>query len=190
MLAIPLRQDLYHFSFSLSKPWPYHLHLLTDRYSDTYDKPQNLTMKLTTIIMILLIPSSSTLVVSSHLNDLKSTMPRSTGKVSGYCTSCPNISARPAFFAHYRALKRARKDDLSVSLDASLPSSPSYGSRSDNTTNTTTDVASLPSWSPSIDTIVTAIFRALLTVLTLFNVNITWRIHGKSSYLKSPPTHV
>ena len=38
---------------------------------------------------------------------------------------------------------------------------------------------STPPWIPSSETIVTAVFRAFITVLTLFNVNITWRIHGK-----------
>ena len=143
-------------------------------------------MKLTTIIMILLVPSSSTLVVSSPRNSLESTISRRASNISGYCTPCPSIGDRPAFFAHYRALERARKDDLAISPGASLPSPPSYGPRNDNTTDNTTDFAGLPDWSPSIETIVTAIFRALLTVLTLFNVNITWRIHGKSPYLKTP----
>ena len=139
------------------------------------------SMKLAPIIIIVLSTPSSTLGVSFPISGLKSTMSHPAGNISGYCTPCPSISDRPAFFAHYRALKRARKDDLSISPGASLPSPPSYGSPSDNITNNTTDIASQPGWSPSIDTIVTAIFRALLTVLTLFNVNITWRIYGKSS---------
>ena len=143
-------------------------------------------MKLVPLIIIVLISFSATLVVSSPTDGLKSTMCPPGSNVSGYCPPCPNIGARPAFFAHYRALKRARKDELSISPGALLPSPPSYGSPSDNTTYTTTDSASLPGWSPSVETIVTAIFRALLTVLTLFNVNITWRIHGKSPYPKIP----
>lgn len=136
-------------------------------------------MKLAPFIMMVLIPPSFTLVVSSPTNGFKSTMSRPARDISGYCTPCPSIVDRPAFVAHYRALKRVRKDELSISPGASLPSLPSYGSPSDNTTNNTTNIASQPGWSPSIDNIVTAIFRALLTVLTLFNVNITWRIHGK-----------
>ena len=136
--------------------------------------------------MIALTSSSSTLVVSSPTNGLKSTTSRPAANVSGYCPPCPNIGARPAFFVHYRALKRARKDDLSISPGASLPFPPSYGSPSDNTTNDTTGIASLPGRSPSIETVATAIYRAVLTVLTLFNVNFTWRIHGKSPYSKIP----
>ena len=136
------------------------------------------TMKLALSIMITLSTLSPTFGVASPTDGLT---PRPAGNISGCCTPCPSIGDRPAFFAHYRALKRARKDDLSISPGASLPSPPSYGSHKDNTTKNTTDIGSSPGWSPSIETIVTAIFRALLTVLTLFNVNITWRIHGKSS---------
>ena len=142
-------------------------------------------MKLAPFIMIVLSTPSSTSGAAWPTDSLKSTMSRPAGDISGYCTPCPSISDHSAVFAHYRALKRARKDDLSISPGASLPSPPSYSSPSENTTNNTTDIASLPGWSPSIDTIVTAIFRAILTVLTLFNVNITWRIHGKSPYLKT-----
>ena len=143
-------------------------------------------MKLAPFIMTVLIPPSSTLVVSSPINGLKSTTSRPTGNISGYCTPCPSMGDRPAFFEHYRALIRARKEDLSISPNALLPSPPTYSPRSDNATNNTTDIANLPWSSPSTETIVTAIFRALLTILTLFNVNITWRIHGKSS---NPRTH-
>ena len=143
-------------------------------------------MKLAPFIMIVLIPPSFTILVSFPTNGLKSTMSRPAGNISCYCTPCPSISDRPAFFEKYRALKRAHKDDHSISPGALLPSPPSYGPRSDNTINNTADIASLPGWSPSIESIVTAIFRALLTILTLFNVNFTWRIHGKSSHPKTP----
>ena len=137
-------------------------------------------MKLVPFIMIVLIPPVLTMVVSFPINGSKSIMSRPASNFSAYCTPCPSISDRPAFFAKYRALKQAHKDDLSISPDSSIPSPPSYGPRSDNTTNNTADIANLPWSSPSTETIVTAIFRALLTILTLFNVNVTWRIHGKS----------
>ncbi len=143
-------------------------------------------MKLAPVIIIVLITPSSTLVASSPNNGLKSTTSRPAGNIPGSCTPCPSIGDRPAFFEHYRAHKRARKDNVSISPGALLPSPPSYGPRMDNTTNHTTDIANLPWSSPSIETIVTAIFRALITILTLFNVNITWRIHGKSSYPRTP----
>ncbi|KAK0507344.1 hypothetical protein JMJ35_010382 [Cladonia borealis] len=143
-------------------------------------------MKLAPFIIIVLIPPSFTRMIPSPINGLKSTMSRPAGTISGYCTPCPSIGDRPAFFEKYRALKRAHKDDLSISPGSSLPSPPSYGPRSDNTTNNTADIANLPWSSPSTESIVTAIFRALLTILTLFNVNITWRIHGKSSYPRTP----
>ena len=104
-------------------------------------------------------------------------MSRPAANIPGYCTPCPSIGDRPAFLEKYRALKRAHEDDLAISPGSSLPSPPSYGPRSDNATENTADI---PWPSPSTETIVTAIFRVLLTILTLFNVNITWRIHGKS----------
>lgn len=143
-------------------------------------------MKLFPFIIIVLIPPSFTIVVSSSINGLKPTKSHPAGDIPGYCTPCPSISDRPAFFEKYRVLRRARKDDVSISPGSLLPSPPSYGPRSDNTTNNTADSANLPWSSPSIETIITAIFRACLTILTLFNVNITWRIHGKSSHPKAP----
>ena len=34
-------------------------------------------------------------------------------------------------------------------------------------------------WPPSTETILTAIFRAIMAVLSLLNINVTWRIHGE-----------
>jgi hypothetical protein len=42
----------------------------------------------------------------------------------------------------------------------------------------------LPSGSSTSQSLITALFRAVITLLTLFNVNITWRLHGKS---RDPP---
>ena len=137
-------------------------------------------MNVRQLIIFALIAPSSILGASPPTNGLKSTMSRPAGTISGYCTPCPTIGDCPAFFEKYRVIKRARKDDVSISPGALLPSPPSYDPRSNNTTNDTTDIEDLPWSSASTETIVTAIFRALLTILTLFNVNITWRIHGKS----------
>lgn len=57
----------------------------------------------------------------------------------------------------------------------------------ENGTNTSTNTSvpiqqpssKIPFWVPTFEEIITLIFRAVILILTVFNVNITWRIHGQ-----------
>ena len=41
------------------------------------------------------------------------------------------------------------------------------------------DTQSTQGWPQFLDTVLTALFRTIVTVLSLLNVNFTWRIHGQ-----------
>ena len=81
-------------------------------------------------------------------------------------------------------MKRSQIRKISVSPEPAPPPyiKPENSTKPDNSTTTTTMQQPSPritSWIPPLEDIVTPIFRAVLLVLTLFNVNISWRIHGR-----------
>ena len=79
--------------------------------------------------------------------------------------------------------KRSRSGKLSLSPE-SAPPPYIKPNNSTKTTNTTLPIqqssSKIPFWFPTLEAIVTPIFRVVLLIITLFNVNITWRIHGQS----------
>ena len=78
--------------------------------------------------------------------------------------------------------KRSHQGEIAVSPGDPSPSPPTSAlSDQSNQTNVTSSQES-SSWLPSTDTIVTAVFRAVITILSLLNANFTWRIHGKEIY--------
>ena len=81
---------------------------------------------------------------------------------------------RPEHALHMEHLKRSQKDDISI--DPELPTDPSRSSP----TNFLNDTQGLSprSWPPSLETTLTATFRAVVTILSLLNVGFTWRLHG------------
>lgn len=87
---------------------------------------------------------------------------------------CPSTRSNPC--------KRSHKIDISV-FPASSPPIVNSGSEGGNTTLADSAEQSYPSsWAPTWETTITAIFRAVITILSLLNINITWRIHGKSDF--------
>ena len=81
-------------------------------------------------------------------------------------------------------MKRSRIGKISLSPQSPPPPLPPYIGP-DNSTETNSTLPTqrpspqMSSWIPTLEDIVTPIFRTLILVLTLFNVNITWRIHGQ-----------
>ena len=76
--------------------------------------------------------------------------------------------------------RRSAHGEVSLSPQIESPTAPS--------TNSTQTPQNSSPWIPSSEAIDTAVFRTFITILTLFNVNITWRIHGKhcSVYFQYP----
>lgn len=79
-------------------------------------------------------------------------------------------------------MKSTRSGEVSLSPESTpLP----YYTRADNSTKTNTTLPiqqsslKIPSWVPTLENIITPIFRTVILILTLFNVNITWRLHGQ-----------
>ena len=70
-------------------------------------------------------------------------------------------------------------------VSASPQSATSPSLKPDNNTKTNTTLPSqnpsskIPYWFPALENVVTPIFRTVILILTIFNVNITWRLHGQ-----------
>ena len=80
-------------------------------------------------------------------------------------------------------MHRARPDELSLSPPA-LPNSPSSGLNNTSNHNKSTSpspqiIPQPPTWTLTVEDLVTAVYRIVNILLTLFNINITWRFHGK-----------
>ena len=59
------------------------------------------------------------------------------------------------------------------------PGSHNITKNNSSTSSTPQEMPSPPAWVLTVEDLITAIFRIVLTILTLFNVNITWRIRGE-----------
>ena len=116
--------------------------------------------------------------VSYHIPDCKIDKPQlecnnmNRSIISGDCVA---VVPRATHLIH-----RTRTDPSLSSEPASGP----YGKSENSTTSNSTlptQQASLngPSWMPKLEGIITLMFRTVILLLTLFNINITWRIHGK-----------
>ena len=78
---------------------------------------------------------------------------------------------------------RVRPDEVSLSPLA-LPNSPASAlndtSKHHNSTSPLSHIPTQPpTWVLTLEDLITAIFRIVSIVLALFNINITWRFHGK-----------
>ena len=76
---------------------------------------------------------------------------------------------------------------LKRSLPNEISSTPQILSSPNISTLNKTQVlgqSSTVSWPPTVETIITPIFRAVITILSLLNVNFTWRIHGATTILR------
>ena len=71
-----------------------------------------------------------------------------------------------------RRYKRSPHGEVSLS--------PGDAFRSLSQANSTSGETSSQAWPPTVETILTVTFRAVVTVLSLLNVGFTWRIHGIS----------
>ena len=71
-----------------------------------------------------------------------------------------------------RQYKRSHHGEVSVS--------PGEGLQPSSQANSTSGQQSSNLWPPTVETILTVIFRVVVTLLSLLNVGFTWRIHGMS----------
>lgn len=88
---------------------------------------------------------------------------------------CVSASGRCTYTNYQARIWRSRHGDVSMSPEIGMPSLPSKKSTQ---TSTLQAPRGLPSWVPTLETVITSIFRTVITVLSLFNVNITWKLHG------------
>ena len=77
--------------------------------------------------------------------------------------------------------RHLRGSDISLSPQSASPPTPMpNNSIKTNTTLPFQQPSSkIPYWFPTLENIVTPLFRAVMLILTLFNINISWRVHGQ-----------
>ena len=101
------------------------------------------------------------------------------------------IRSWPARVTIQPRMHGARPGELSLSpptLPNFPPSALSNTSKDNNSTSLSQQTFSQPvTWVLTLEDLITAIYRILSIVLTLFNINITWRFHGKCH---SSPTYL
>ena len=90
-------------------------------------------------------------------------------------------------------MRRPRPDEVSLSPPPLTgPSTPTTnGTKHNNSSSYPLHaLPPPPAWVLTMEDIITAIFRTVITILTLFNVNITWRIRGECQRRAGHRTHV
>ncbi|KAF6227674.1 hypothetical protein HO173_012004 [Letharia columbiana] len=79
-------------------------------------------------------------------------------------------------------MQRPRPDEVSLPPPASANAGASAASNiakdNSSTSFTPQTIPSPPAWVLTLEDLITAIYRIVITILTLFNVNITWRIRA------------
>ena len=122
-------------------------------------------------IILVLLFSALSLSVSfpsqSNVPNLNQRHKSHPSTVNQCCRPC--APANPIPQANIRLSKRSHRGEISFS--------PSSSTTNTNQSNVSSP-EKFPSWPPTAETIVTAIFRAVVTILSLLNVNFTWRLHG------------
>ena len=98
------------------------------------------------------------------------------------CTYYVPTRPRLTFTTIFPRTQRPRPDELPLSppaLPAPAKSSSNNVTKDNSSTSSTPqEMPSPPAWVLTAEDLITAVFRVVITVLTLFNVNITWRIRG------------
>lgn len=97
-------------------------------------------------------------------------------------TYCVPIPRRHTSAPILPRMRRPRPDAISLSPPPLSNPSTSTTNVSKDTNASSNPLHALPpppAWVLTLEDLITAIFRVVMTILTLFNVNITWRIRGE-----------
>ena len=135
-------------------------------------------MKLTVLIpfTFAIVNTGPTLALPSN-----SLNPHQAQTLQPYQSSCVPCICPPRLESRY---KRSHPNgEVSVSPGDSLQQPRSSDTNSSRYHQD--DAQSVQWWPPSLETVLTAIFRAIVTILSLLNVNFTWRIHGQRAKTRS-----
>lgn len=108
---------------------------------------------------------------------------RSTKTVPATLNYCVGVPLQHTSATILRRKQRPTPKEISLSppaLNAPSSSITENPTRANNATSSTPHaLPPLPPWFLTVEDVVTAIFRIIITALTLFNVNVTWRIRGE-----------
>lgn len=101
----------------------------------------------------------------------------------GTTTYCVPVPRRLVLATILPRAQRPRPDEVSLSppalADPRTSTSTNVTRDNSSTSSTPHAMPSPPTWVLTVEDLITALFRIVVTILTLFNVNITWRIHGE-----------
>lgn len=78
-------------------------------------------------------------------------------------------------------MRNLRGGEASLSPQSATPPyiKPDNSSKTNVTLPSQQTSQKTPYWFPALENIVTPIFRTVILILTIFNINITWRLHGE-----------
>lgn len=106
-----------------------------------------------------------------------------TEPTSSICCLPVSLPPRPTSTTILPRKQRARPHKMTLSpptlAGPSTSTTPNVTKRNDSTSSAPQAVPPPPAWVLMLEDIVTVIFRIVIAILTLFNVNITWRIRGE-----------
>ena len=137
-------------------------------------------MQLLAFILIAFVVTGHTSTLPSQLNVFNTKKQKIPSRDQTNCLPCICGSRVNSGFNHAGILQSKRSHPGEVSMSPSEPSislqqSPSPANSSQAHVF---DQQKSQLWPPTVETVLTALFRAVVTVLSLLNVNFTWRIHG------------
>lgn len=95
---------------------------------------------------------------------------------STYCVRFPRRHTSATILPR---VQRPRPDEVSLSSPSLTGPNTNVTKFNESTTSPLQALPPQPAWVLTLEDLVTTIFRIVITILTLFNVNITWRIRGE-----------
>ena len=132
-------------------------------------------MRICLIVFLFLYAAAASSV--SLPRSLQSSMD-SIDQTESYDTHGLDYVKQPPCLCSSSHIRRSHQAEVSMS-PGEMSSSPSQNASSSQTTSPNQEQTKL--WPPTMETVLTATFRVFITILSLLNVNFTWRLHGKDT---------
>ena len=117
-------------------------------------------------------PTGNCLGLRPNSNDRNHSVPH---------TNCVALVRQDVHSILRMRIRNLRGGEVSLSPQSATPpyTKPDNSTKANATLPSQQASSKIPYWFPALKNIVTPIFRTVILILTLFNINITWRIHGQ-----------
>ena len=136
------------------------------------------TMQLASLLVFVLATPIQPLALSSGHKNVRLGCDELPDGYKASCSINEHISRTPISTSGDQQIKRSHQREVSVSPET-LFQQPS-SSNTNSTESQSSGFQAVSWWPPSTETILTAVFRAVMAIMSLLNMNVTWRIHGQS----------